>query len=549
MAPGPRTKRAPAPAMARSERPGKDANTRKGAKGTKAEQKEKKEKKKQKKRVAQRVGMRQGKHFKDPESLALLGGLYERLLNVDSLTINGKKYTTVGDMFERLSGVSKSVGKTHSGKKADEIPPPAKPGPKPTSVDEKFEGFYDWVSEKIEGVKKSGFLTLPMLKVALRLERGLTVSLRLLRRTLRKLGFRYVKRVGKWASRRHEERIQRRLFSFLEWVVAHSSREEIEQEEAEAMPPLAGKRKRKAESDGKLYRYVWNLPVGFQDESFVYDAVWRKFSWCGMDKTSDLGKKGDGVRVNMIHCLFSHLCPQPSDGCHPKSLVTWKSSWTGKRHEYSGSTVDGDHILKYFSTRVFPELPGGVVLTDGAGNHKEYTDDMRGMGEEELEEMIQQKCKDASKGSYRWWVWKKFTEKKQEALFPLEAPQLRKFIRDHVLIDTKLWARAQQFSCLLMYLPQYYPECNPIERYWALLKRYYYDTDPKLPHTTRLNEALARIPEDYPSKCIQKSLAWCYAKFAEMKRKKGAGGAEAVEVGDAEQLEDIESEPESDDEE
>lgn len=496
-----------------------------------------------KKRKKQRSGMRQGSHFKSEETLALLGTVYDAALAIDTITLkNKKKLTTAKAKFEFLTKAGVSVGKRWAGVPLADVPRPAgKPGPTPLTVDEKFEGFYDWVSAKIEGVKKGGYLTLQIIKTDLQAERGLAVSIRALRRTMKKFGFRYLKRQGTWESRRQEERIQRRLFAFLEWVLASSSRTEVPQAEPDAHAGK-GARKRKPEGDGGFYRYHWNTAIAFEDESWVYDCVFRAASWCKTsNKGADKQKKGDGVRVNMLYTIFTHLTPQPmqGNGYHPEALVTWKSTWTGKSHEFAGPTVLSDHILKYFGSRVFPEMGAqGHVLVDGAGNHKEYVDEMLGMQDFELVRLIKDKCEKAEKGSYRAWVWKVFQEQeKKVGALGMEEPQLRTFIRDHYLIDTKLYALAALFHCTLKYLPQYHPEANPVERVWALLKRYYYDTDPTLPHTTRLREALMRIPPDYVDKCIQKSLQWCYQKYAEMKKQSKFGGAIVV-VGDAEALDD-----------
>jgi hypothetical protein len=205
-------------------------------------------------------------------------------------------------------------------------------------------------------------------------------------------------------------------------------------------------------------------------------------------------------------------------------------------------------VEKYFGTRVFPDMSGGVVCLDGAGYHKEHAQDLKEMDDQEITQLNSTKCEGAAKGSYRAWVWKEFQAKEKElGAFGMSGPQLRKFCRTHNLVDTKLFVLAQLFNIRLLYLPQYHPEANPIERFWALLKRYYYDTSPTLPHTTRLRDALTRIPADYVDKCIQKSLRWCYKRFEEMSLKgtKKFGGA-AVVVGDAEALEDASSDSESD---
>ena len=491
-----------------------------------------------KSRKKQRKGGAQGTSFSKPKKVQL-GRMFAKCKGIlaskgTKIYMGGKKIHTAASLFELITGTCASGGRKAAAALASggesAVPAPLPKGPAPLSVP--FEDFFEWVSAKVDNAKKGGYLTLQRLKAALQTEHGLAVSIRVLRRTMRQLGFRYAKRHGVWVGHRQNERIQRRLWSFLEWVVENSTRTQV---------PTG----REPEGDGKFYTYVWNIPVAFEDESFVFDCVFRAASWCkGSDKTFDWEKRGDGVRVNMIHTLFAHLDNQPmqeKNPVHPTALVTWKSSWTGKSHEFSGDTVKGHHMEKYFGTRVFPDMSGGAVCLDGAGNHKEHAEDLKELEQTELEELISNKCKDAKKGSYRAWVWQQYKKKEKEAgCLGMPAPSLRKFCRDHYLVDTKLFLLAQAFNIRLVYLPQYHPEANPIERFWALLKRYYYDTSPELPHTTRLKEALARIPPDYVDKCIQKSLRWCWRRFAEMKRAKTFGGATTV-IGDPEALEDASS--------
>ena len=489
-----------------------------------------------KKRKPQKAGGQQGHEF-DQQKGDLLGTVFagcKTLISSGSeLRVGKRKLRTTAQAFEFLTQCGASVGRKNKKLKEDgkEVQAPKKKGPKPSNVDERFEGFYDWVVEKIESAKKGGFVTLDSLKRDLQADRALTVSKRVLRRTLRKLGFRYVRRVGKWFSRRQEERVQRRLWDFLEWVVENSSKA----------------------PDGKP---VWDIPVAFQDETFIHDGQFREFSICApeakgsrkLDRGYDEQKKGKGTRVNVLHCIFSHI-DQPTKDGKPECLEAWKSTWKGKNHKYKGSTVQGTHVAQFFREHVFHRMAGGAVCLDNASSHKVYTEEMGEMGEAELIELIISKTANAKKGSYRGDHVKKEFDKmvKENPLgeLGLEEGPLRSFVRKHLLYDTELYAEATRYNLSrLIYLPQYYPECNPIERYWALLKRRYYDTDPTLPHKTRLAQALAAIPDDYVDKCFRKSLEWCWAKHAEMKklRVRAAGREGMVSVGDEELASDSEDE-------
>ena len=217
-------------------------------------------------RKRQREGGKQGRPF-DEEKRRLLGCVWTQakvlLKSGSSFYVGKKKLRTVKEVFEYLTKCSGNVGRTNrEDKPGGAVQPTQKKGPKPVLLEERFADFYEWVVEKIENAKKGSFVTLDSLKRDLDIENGIPVSKRLLRRTLRRLGFKYVTRVGKWFSRRNEERIQRRLADFLEFAVQNSSfREEIKK--------------------GKTVKvYYWNVPVAFEDESFVHEKGFRKASIC-----------------------------------------------------------------------------------------------------------------------------------------------------------------------------------------------------------------------------------------------------------------------------
>lgn len=326
-------------------------------------------------------------------------------------------------------------------------------------------------------------------------------------------------RKGKWLSRRNEERVVRRLFEFCKWVVARSQR---------------------VVKGGKT-RYEWLKPVGFQDETSIQDGEFRKHSWAApiaegskkVDNFYDVGK-GNGTRVNVLHTIFTLLETQPesADGS-PSCLVHWKSSWTGKKHPYVGEWVTGEHIVKYFTDEVFHELQGGAVCVDNAMTHKVYVEKMQNMDVNDLQNHIEGKIAQAAKGSYRAeYVKSEWAKLKGKYV---ETPKkMREFIKQHHLMDTVLREKGLLYNCEVVYLAQYHPESNPIERYWALLKRRYYDTDPSKPHAERMRLALAGIPADFVQKCIEKSLKWVWDKYDELRAlpKFGGPGPVAV-VGDA----------------
>jgi transposase len=486
-----------------------------------------------------RSGHRIGKGYIKPEK-DLLGLLYNRCVEFHAGTYK-KKLGTAKDLFHFLTeGISvtsaKSAGRLK--KKGQEIPEKAKPGPAQCDIDDRMADFHEWVADKVAAAKQGGFLTLRRLRDDLKTEKNLSVSMHVLRRTLRKLGFRYVSRDGKWISRRQEPHIQKRLRAFLDYAVKNSEL-----------------------VNGK---YVWTIPAAFQDESFLYEAVFRSKSWCGKDKTYDKKKKGDGPRVNLIHCIFTHLPEQPTkDNGRPECLVAYKSTWTGKRHEFKGNCT-GDDIERYFHTRVFEHIKsGGVVFVDNAGTHRAFLEDITGFDQDELVDYIQERMnkfaptkKDKKEKNAKWKLTQDWEELCKDSIpYKPEKKVLRAFIRENHLQDTNLREAAKTWEATVNYLPQYHPECNPIERYWALLKRYYYDSDPTLPWSERLKVALERIPSDYIDKCIQKSLVWIHKRHEALKAAdalnedlEAAQGEDEVEVEDNED-DDSEDEDDDDDEE
>jgi len=455
--------------------------------------------------------------------------------------VGKRRLRTMAEVLEYLG-----VGCASTARKAGNrgVKNPSKKGPAKRDLEQEFQGFYEWVVGKVEEAKKNSFLTLARLREMLEDEEGIKVGRPVLRYTLKRLGFKYCKRVGKWISRRNEERVQRRLFEFLKWAVKWS----------EPDPTKPGK-------------YCWTIPICFQDETFMYSAQFREHSICApkkkggkkVDRAFDNKTDGKGTRVNCIGCIFAgtgHTGGQPKtkDG-GMECLQTWKSTWTGKNHRFSGKYVCAEQIHQFYRECVFVHLgENGFVVLDNASTHKEYTEELKEMEEDELLAFILQKIDAAVPGSYRaGYVHDEFEKLcGTGGMANPGAPALRKFIRSHLLMDTKLNEEAKLYEATLRYLPQYYPECNAIERFWALLKRYYYDTPRNLPHKTRIAQALAKIPEGYIEACVQSSLTWMHNKYAKLCKQAKFGGTQ-MEVHDDELVEEMQagsdSESDSDSEE
>jgi len=227
--------------------------------------------------------------------------------------------------------------------------PPRKRGRSPYDVEKSYEHFYEWVLDKVQAAKKRGYLTVQRLREDLRLEHDLVFSKRVLRRTLRRLGFEYRKRIGAWETRRAQPGVQAKLREFLEFVVTNSSRG--------------------TDAGGKAH-YSWNAPFAFFDETYLYTRAFRDKSWCLRgDYTKDRGQLGADRRASVLHALFSQHDPQPPTG---NTLVHWLDSWTGKTREFKGQCTS-EHILKYVERYLVQHIgEGGTLILDNCSTHKEF---------------------------------------------------------------------------------------------------------------------------------------------------------------------------------
>ena len=457
-----------------------------------------------------------GTHFTAREK-ALLCRIYDRIVERRAAGTKRPWGNRAADEFTALTDVHHSVvfkARAKKQKAGGSHPEPKQRGCPPLRVEQLYAGFYDWLSVKVERARTGGFLTLKGIHAALRTEVGVRVSLRVLRRSMRRLGFRYKRRRGVWQSKRESPRVQRLLQAFLERVEKHT---EVK--------------------DNKLR---WKVPVGFQDESYTYEYIFRASSWCAEDDTYDRGKHGDGRRINILHTLVAATGADDSPATgkwmeHPRApredgglddlFVHWMSTWTGKKREYKGN-VNGDTIRHYFISRVGPRLgAGGFLMLDNASTHKEWIEKVEKMKRQELERFIQDKESEAGLDKYA-----KATDEAAGG-GKLSLAKLRSWIRKRKLRPRWLVDLAGEYGVTVWFVPPYHPQCNPIEAWWAYFKHLYADTDPSLKWQERVEAALEAMPDNYAETCITRSLEWCAAKLAEMRA--GTQPAAPPDVGDS----------------
>jgi len=199
-----------------------------------------------------------------------------------------------------------------------------------------------------------GYITLDILRSALIAEQGLTVSKKIIGRTLKAMGFTYKKRKQCWISRRLQPGVQEKKKAFLEWVVTNSEKVE---------DPFDG-----------TVSYRWSRPMAFYDETYIWKAVARLSSWT--DKTAavlDAGTCGKGTRANVLHALFSHIDAPPIS----EVMAAWLDSWTtAKKHPGSQGFIGkcgAETVQEYVKKCVAPYLgAGGTLVLDNASTHKQF---------------------------------------------------------------------------------------------------------------------------------------------------------------------------------
>ena len=77
-----------------------------------------------------------------------------------------------------------------------------------------YARFYDWILARFDTSKMAGFLTLGTLRQSLMEEHNYKVSRKILRRTLKNMGYRYVQRKQIWISRRAQPAVQEKKKKF-----------------------------------------------------------------------------------------------------------------------------------------------------------------------------------------------------------------------------------------------------------------------------------------------------------------------------------------------
>jgi len=167
---------------------------------------------------------------------------------------------------------------------------PEKTGRKARKLEVEYPTLVDYVTSLVEEAKFGGYLTKEKIKDKLHEEFNLSCSLKLLARTLRRLGFRWKKRKGQYISKKYSEETLQRLQAFCKWCY-----------ERTAWDP-----------DDKLWYWQAGMQVAYSDETFLVSGEFTRQSWTapGHD-TADLpsyGRKRIAVprKANLADSLCSN---------------------------------------------------------------------------------------------------------------------------------------------------------------------------------------------------------------------------------------------------
>jgi len=186
---------------------------------------------------------------------------------------------TVGKqtLFKKITGYNYKRCDEYN-KEAEEndgyLSDPWRTGPKPRKLELEFPTLVDYVTSLVEGAKFGGYLTKEKIKAKLLDEFGpaAACSLKLLARTLRRLGFKWKKRKGQYITKKYSPETLQRLENFCKWTYDHTNWDPAE----------------------NLWYWDAGMQVGYSDETFLVSGEFARHSWTapGTPATADLPSYG-----------------------------------------------------------------------------------------------------------------------------------------------------------------------------------------------------------------------------------------------------------------
>ena len=343
----------------------------------------------------------------------------------------------------------------------------------------------EFIRDEVEKARKGGHLTVKILaETATKyFSCGQPIKPQRMKRCLKRLGYEYQKRAGKYVNRRNEPENLEKLKDFCEWVYNN------------------------VEYNSTTGLYSFTIPVAFGDGANEYTKSFRARSWvlrevpklmtCEKSRTKDSGQ-----RLNMLGAIYGNSSDM-------NSFTAWNSAQKGK-NKYAKSEDIVDHTVAH----VLPNLPpetGAVYVLDNASNNKKIEENLQYASSDDLHDWINEN--DPAPERFQKW-WKENSEDKTEKQLQ---QALRKYLRKNIDEFTELYQLCRDWTVKLRYLPAYYPECNPIELIWAHIKAEYKRTDVNLPWRQRLDIAHEKITDEMIEKSFDRSIRYCLDRLQELR--------------------------------
>ena len=347
----------------------------------------------------------------------------------------------------------------------------------------------DYIREKIRAARKRDHLTLGKLAQMCSDYFSFRITRQRLKRRMGRMGFFYGERTGKFEDRRNTPENERQLKAYCEFVENNTEYNE--------------------ETD----RYFYTRGVGFGDGACDWARSFFKRSWmfAGCTTRECAKSRDEGERINMVGSIYSHTYD-------PNSITSWASTEADKVKYTTGSEVL-DHIVKH----VLPNGPTFYVL-DNAKNNRRIDPAAHKLENDDLASWIEENDHHEATKFNDYWKSECDGETTKRGL----RGKLMKYIRENDLTEVAIVLRSH--GIIPRYLPRYFPELNPIELIWAIIKARYKKTDATRPWKERLKEAIDSVTEEEIERAIDHTIRYALKTLKQLKEASAALQAEQLEV-------------------
>lgn len=190
-----------------------------------------------------------------------IGRNLEQLTGANQVTkIGGANSANKKTLFKKITGYHYRRCAEYQTEADDNdgwLSDPKKPGPKPRKLELEYPTMVDYVTSLVEAARFGGYLTKETIKQKLYDEFGLKCSLKLLARTLRRLGFKWQKRKGQYVSKKYSEETLQRLRNYCKWTYDNTAWDDAD----------------------KVWYWAGGMQVGYSDETFLVSGEFNRQSW------------------------------------------------------------------------------------------------------------------------------------------------------------------------------------------------------------------------------------------------------------------------------